>query len=302
MKFDSRKFEVESEDAMNHVLSAIGCLACPLDGLPLTLTESGGLICPQNHSFDRAKQGYFNLLPVQFKPSKDPGDDKEMVKARTRALDQNVFEPLSNTLISTITALMNNNDLDQRSSSSLVDAGCGDGYYTARMAQALGEKLDLSVIGHDISKWAIIAATKRSDNVTWVVANNKRLPIIQGAASVITSLFGFETWQPWSQLQTKGQTVVTVDAASEHLLQLRERIYDVVLQHDAPDDSAATDAGYEKTEEIPVTYQYAAPTPETLSDILLMTPHGKRSTRQDISLSDIAELTIDVVIRQYTKR
>ena len=50
-----------------------------LDGTALSLHERSWR-CPHGHSFDVAKQGYVNLLPVQNKRSKDPGDSKAMVQ------------------------------------------------------------------------------------------------------------------------------------------------------------------------------------------------------------------------------
>ncbi len=43
--------------------------------------------CAENHQFDCAKEGYVNLLPVQHKRSKDPGDNAEMMQARRQFLD-----------------------------------------------------------------------------------------------------------------------------------------------------------------------------------------------------------------------
>ncbi|BBI59951.1 hypothetical protein HSBAA_12570 [Vreelandella sulfidaeris] len=58
-------------------------LACPLDGEPLHVAGNTWR-CAAGHSFDIAKQGYVNLLPVQQKRSHDPGDSKAMVAARQR--------------------------------------------------------------------------------------------------------------------------------------------------------------------------------------------------------------------------
>jgi len=46
------------------------------------------------HSFDIASQGYANLLPVQHKRSRDPGDSKEMVAARRRFLTAGFYSRL----------------------------------------------------------------------------------------------------------------------------------------------------------------------------------------------------------------
>ena len=56
---------------------------CPLCGAPLA--GENALKCPSGHSFDRAKEGYWHLLPVQNTRTKAPGDSKEMVAARPGA-------------------------------------------------------------------------------------------------------------------------------------------------------------------------------------------------------------------------
>ena len=48
-------------------------LACPICSEPLNAVDNG-VACPAGHRFDRARQGYLNLLPVQHKNSRDPGD------------------------------------------------------------------------------------------------------------------------------------------------------------------------------------------------------------------------------------
>ena len=54
---------------------------CPVCAAALQ-REERRYICPAGHSFDRAKEGYCNLLPVNRKHSKAPGDDKAMAAAR----------------------------------------------------------------------------------------------------------------------------------------------------------------------------------------------------------------------------
>jgi len=56
---------------------------CPVCGGLLQLNPSGkSYVCQNQHSFDLAKEGYLNLLPVQYKHSKEPGDSKQMMLAR----------------------------------------------------------------------------------------------------------------------------------------------------------------------------------------------------------------------------
>ena len=44
--------------------------------------EEHSLHCLNGHCFDLAKSGYVNLLPVQQKHTKQPGDNLQMVRAR----------------------------------------------------------------------------------------------------------------------------------------------------------------------------------------------------------------------------
>jgi 23S rRNA (guanine745-N1)-methyltransferase len=48
-------------------------LICPLCHSPLAFTARSWC-CENRHQFDQAKEGYVNLLPVQHKRSREPGD------------------------------------------------------------------------------------------------------------------------------------------------------------------------------------------------------------------------------------
>lgn len=57
----------------------------------------------------------------------------------------------------------------------VLDAGCGDCYYTGKIEKALADK-NASIAGIDISKFALIAAAKRSKNIRLAVASVFALP------------------------------------------------------------------------------------------------------------------------------
>ena len=81
--------------------------------------------CANNHQFDCAKEGYVNLMPVQLKHSKQPGDSAEMMQARRAFLDQNYYQPLRNAVCAALDAHM------PAQTRRILDIGCGEGYYTA---------------------------------------------------------------------------------------------------------------------------------------------------------------------------
>lgn len=106
---------------------------CPLCHAPLAQTDKS-YACPQGHRFDMAKEGYVNLLPVQHKRSRDPGDSAEMMQARRAFLDAGHYQPLRDAVAAKLAALL------PAGATSVLDIGCGEGYYTAAFAQTAREK------------------------------------------------------------------------------------------------------------------------------------------------------------------
>ena len=95
---------------------------CPVCGQPLD-AEQNPARCPAGHCYDRARSGYWNLLPPGGKHSKQPGDNKEMIAARRQFLDLAHYLPLAR-----LAAELALEDL--RSPAAALDAGCGEGYYS----------------------------------------------------------------------------------------------------------------------------------------------------------------------------
>ncbi|MEE0784375.1 MAG: hypothetical protein U0M10_00325, partial [Oscillospiraceae bacterium] len=99
---------------------------CPLCGQTLA-TGTSPWRCPNGHCFDVARQGYVNLLPVQQKHARHPGDTPAQVAARKRFLDAGFYAPIRDTALALLQP-----HLPPRP--SLLDAGCGEGYYAKSIA------------------------------------------------------------------------------------------------------------------------------------------------------------------------
>ena len=123
-------------------------LRCPVCGGPLLLVGRS-LRCPKAHSFDLAKEGYANLLAIQKKHAADPGDGKEMVRARRAFLSAGHYDPLMQALAELCAALPHGH---------IVDAGCGEGSYDRYLQDRL---TDAQIVGFDLSKEAVRLAAKR---------------------------------------------------------------------------------------------------------------------------------------------
>ncbi|MEM1225699.1 MAG: methyltransferase domain-containing protein [Planctomycetota bacterium] len=177
----------------------------------LCLTDRG-LTCAAGHHFDRAKQGYWNLLQPQDRRSKSPGDSDDAVDARERWLSRGHNDGLVETLRDWI-------EIDDQSRSARVlDLGCGVGAFGASLfaCQATG------YCGIDLSKRAIKIAARRWPEATWVLANADRgLPSRNESVDTVISLFGR---RPLTEIQrvlrSGGQCIVAVPAEDD-LIELR---------------------------------------------------------------------------------
>jgi 23S rRNA (guanine745-N1)-methyltransferase len=230
------------------------------------------LRCPDGHSFDRAKEGYYNLLLVQQKASLDPGDNKEMVEARRRFLAAGYFAPIAEKLAEfsqRLTAGMR--------SPRILDAGCGEGYYLGRVQAAI-PGADLA--GIDISKWAVKAAAKSHKKIAWAVASSKQLPFAKNSQDLILCLFGFPFWESFRSALADGGHLLLVDPAPEHLWELRELIYDKVNSTDLSKIDGAFAAGFSVVGEETLTFSITLESNGAIQDLLAMTPHGYRITAE----------------------
>lgn len=193
---------------------------CPLCSAPLEREETRWL-CPTGHSFDRAAAGYVNLLPANRKHSKDPGDDKDMVAARAAFLDKGYYQPLRDTLCRAAAEYAVNFP-----DPVLVDSGCGEGYYTAGLFQALTqEELVPQIAGVDLSRAALRRAAKRLPQGEFAVASAYRLPLANASADVLVNVFSPLAIEEFARvLRPFGLFCYAVPSA-RHLWEMKQVLY-----------------------------------------------------------------------------
>ncbi|WP_386082517.1 putative RNA methyltransferase [Vreelandella sp. F11] len=279
-------------------------LACPLDGKPLSRSD-GAWRCSDGHSFDIAKQGYINLLPVQQKRSHDPGDSKAMVAARQRFLEAGHYQPIADAVSR---AVLNHAEAQTLSSEpfSCLDAGCGEGYYLRQLADAATNALSLSLMGLDISKWAVLAAAKQdakqSPLSSWVVGSNAHLPVQTGTLDSVLCMFGFPVASEFARVLKTGGVLLQVEAGPDHLRELREVIYPTLK----PERSSEVEApgGFTQHSSERVSYSLTLKRSEEIADLLAMTPHLYRASAEGRARAAALETlvtTVDVRVVQWLR-
>ena len=275
-------------------------IACPIDGEMLASTDKQ-LSCSNGHTFDIARQGYVNLLPVQHKRSKQPGDSKAMVLARSRVLDSGLYEPVANRLNELVLSQMR-----EDSDLCFLDAGCGEGYYLDRLCQFLSEQdgqASLSFIGLDISKDAIIQSSRRNKQVCWLVGTNRQPPVVAESVDIILCLFGFVSVEGFSRVLKPGGLVILVDPGPEHLKELREIIYTEVNKTEQS-ETVTEQSGFSSLKKEALTYHSRIDSNEQINHLLLMTPHFYRASKEGRARAEKLnelDVTVDVLFRLLQK-
>ncbi len=191
---------------------------CPICQQPLSPVPHG-LACAARHQFDRAREGYVNLLPVQQKKSKNPGDNPAMIEARRRFLHAGHYQPLAEAIRRLLPLV---------ASDQLLDIGCGEGYYSQYIAQQV---TGLRLLGIDISKAAIKAAAKQSPTHHWAVASAYQLPLADCSVDAMLRVYAPSLDSELLRVLKPDGYLLTVTPAPEHLLQFKQRVYQDVRLH-----------------------------------------------------------------------
>lgn len=260
---------------------------CPICGKFLEADQAGKTFsCLNHHSFDKAKEGYLNLLPVQHKHSKEPGDSKAMLTARREFLESGFYEPMAKAV-----AMIINTTHEHIQTIRLLDLGCGEGYYSRKIIEFCNNPNTISLHGIDIAKFAIAAAAKKQSEAQFIVASSIRLPYPTGYFDFILRIFAPSDDNELKRVLNSAGYLLTVTPGPRHLRQLKSFIYNEVKDHSlenlVPHD-------FEQLTTQRISYKITPDANQRIA-LLQMTPFAWRANENtQLALSSALELEIEV--------
>ena len=268
--------------------AVIDLLSCPICKSPMGVSEDGR-VCrcrgARAHCYDFAKSGYLNLGG----PRAGEGDLKDAVAARRAFLDAGYYQKLSDAI---------NELLADIPSASVLDAGCGEGYYTNRMAEGR------AVLGVDLSRAGIDAAAKRAkqtqNGAGFAVASIFELPVGDASLDAITNIFAPCAEAEFCRALKSGGHLLLVGAGERHLMGLKQQIY-----ADAYANAGRADLpqGMELVDRRRVHETITVKGREMIEALFSMTPYYWRTSKADhAKLADLDSLTTEVDIDLFLYR
>lgn len=278
---------------------------CPICKNVLPLNAWGNAYrCDSNHSFDIAKEGYVNLLPVQKKHSKDPGDSKEMIRARHDFLAAGLYDQMAETLADTIksaTESIIDSSTEESTPSSvskrILDLGCGEGFYSRKLEELLNDEA-VEIHGLDIAKNAIVLAAKKQKKAKFLVASSNELPFPDDFFDLVYRVYAPSNDKELLRVLKPTGYLLMVTPGPRHLWQLKEMIYDEVREHKA---ELETPVGFKQISSIQKSYTITPEQPSRVA-LLQMTPLAWQATeekRQAIYDKGDFEIEVDFTFTLY---
>jgi 23S rRNA (guanine745-N1)-methyltransferase len=182
-------------------------LRCPNCHQPL-LKAINHYQCVNRHNFDQAKSGYVNLY---LNKKQQPGDDQLMINARHAFLQQAYYQPLRDQL-----SLL----VDQYQPQTILDAGCGEGYYTSQFTRTTNQ-----VYAIDLSTHGLKLLNKRNPQVISAISNLFDLAIMDQSIDLIFNVFVPPSYDEMIRIMKPNGHLIIVSGGPDHLIELKQQLY-----------------------------------------------------------------------------
>ncbi|MBR5307757.1 MAG: methyltransferase domain-containing protein [Clostridia bacterium] len=270
-------------------------LICPKCKSPLTQTENT-LKCGNNHCYDIAKQGYVNLV---LGSSKGSGDDKAMCQSRHKFHSEDYYNCLSRRLSEICI---------QNNCKSVLDAGCGEGYYLRMLRDAYvnQDKSFHSLCGIDLAKEAVALGAKlekqipEEHRIEYAVAGIFDMPIADNSVDCLLSVFAPVPDKEAMRVLKKDGIMLVVSPGEKHLEGLKSAVYENIYDNETAQKDFEGFTLYNR--------EYVGDTitvqGENIINLFHMTPYYWKTSEKDAEkLNSLSKLTtkIEFIISFYKK-
>ena len=287
-----QKAGIENMNKFERYRQTCSVLVCPVCGGGLGLTAAGrSLACSAGHSFDIARQGYVNLY--RGKPVNEYS--KESFRQRQQILEKGMYAHILEEICSFLQAVCG-----AGRPRLLLDAGCGEGYYTREIAARLGG-CGLDFYGVDLSRDSVQLAASTANQaggaasaIKWLVADIGHLPVRDGSVDFLLDIFTSAIYDEFQRILSPDGYLIKVIPGEGHVKELREAASSQ-LHHKDYKERKGTAVFSEHFETIlnKTVSQTFAVTPEERDVFIHMTPLLFHVDKTKVDWSAVHSITVE---------
>lgn len=268
-------------------------LQCPICALALKEEEKKA-VCPKGHSFDRARQGHLNLLLDSSRHGH--GDDVKMLSARRQFLDAGHYSALAERICSIVCEHL-------PFGGTILDAGCGEGYYTKAVSDALLQKGNQAqLFAFDIAKDAArLTASRLAKKGHFFVASTFHIPMSSSSVDLALSLFSPYSEEEFLRVLKSGAYLLRAVPLENHLYELKCAVYDEPKKNES---EAEIGPGFRLCRKDRLSGKMFLSSQEQIQALFEMTPYARKTAKEDrekLSLLKNLETQVDFGILLYQK-
>lgn len=240
---------------------------CPVCKAPLENSEKL-YKCENGHCFDKSKFGYVNLLMSNQSSAKRHGDDRLMVRARRDFLSAGYYSFLFKEIKNICSKYLDEN-------ATILDAGCGECYYSGSIAQCNPK---YKFLGIDISKDALEFACKRKVVFPLAVASLFDMPVMSESCDCVLNCFSPKADAEFERVLKNGGILIRVIPLEDHLFSLKAAVYEKPYLNEKPekDIENLTFAEYRE-----ISRELEINNNEDILNLFRMTPYYYKTGRED---------------------
>lgn len=266
-------------DKFSRLLPALRCPRCHGE----FRRESGSLICENGHCYDAAKSGYLNLAGSRMAP----GYDKDLFEARRAVFGAGFYEPI---LAAVEDLLMTHAPKMRR----MLDAGCGEGYYTAGLLSR-GMFPGAEFFAADLSREAVRMAARPDDGIGYLVADLADLPFKDGCLDVVLDILSPANYAEFSRVLSPAGIIIKAVPGKDYLCEIRSALFDDLAKSEYSNDRVLSRAAEKLCVLSRRHIKYTRPVPPELrAAFFAMTPMSAHTAPSVEDICTLAKITIEM--------
>ena len=269
--------------------NVIALLRCPRCGGGIE-RRGGSLLCPMGHCYDLSRYGDVNFAPEK----RESFYTKALFESRARVFAAGVFDPVMAAIDEALAPR-----IAGEHPTVLVDAGCGEGFYTRRVLAGT----PMTRIGFDLCKEAVRLAARGGRDASFFVGDLANIPLGDGCADVLLDVFTPANYAQFARVLRPGGLLVKLAPRAGYLAELREAARGLLRrgEHNGAPVEQYAQKHMTLLEKREITY--TLPVDAALAaDLARMTPMLAGIDVDGLDLSAVTQITVDETLMIGTLR